>query len=191
MNRDTIYVVICTNMIVHRRLNRAFTEALNAFENLVVESGPLPGLPTYIGDPWQPESMRFVMTEHMLNRSLRMDDTQPQPSDQIMPALSDTPLMSHVNISVIGAVHAGKTAIIRALEKTLLAEGIPVDRIERYSMDGPNGDPVMTPEQERECVDRMQARKVMFLFHQPKRTSSCDAIMGRCGLKPKPRTEEL
>lgn len=191
MNNDTIYVVICTEMFIHRRLNRIFTDALNAFENLAVESGPMPGLPTYVGDPWNPEHMRFVMTEHMFNKPLRMDGNLPPISDQIKPAISDTPLLGHVHISVIGAIHSGKTAVIRALEKTLQAEGISPDRIERHSLDGPSGDAVLTPEEEQACIDRMQSRKVMILFQQAKRTSACDAVMARCGLKPIRKSEEL
>lgn len=182
MNRDTIYVAIHTHLFIHARLNQLFTEALEKFDNLAVESGPLPGLPTYAGEPWQPAVMRFIMTEHMLSRPFRLDESQPEISSDIRPVVPDSPLPHQINIAIIGAVHAGKTAIVRALEKALLGDEVKPEHIERYSLDGVAGDPVLTPEQEQECIERMHARRVVLLFPKLRRTTSCDALMTRSGL---------
>lgn len=182
MNRDTIYVIITTHLIVHRHMNYLFTEALTPHK-LEVTSGRRPGLPTFVGDAYSPETLRFNISEHVMQSPLRMEPEHPQRPLRIMPAISDTPMQGQINIAVVGATHSGKTAIIRALEAALIADGVPGTNIQRYSLDYPHKDPELPAEQLHECLANMLTRKVVILFQGPKRMTDVAALMERCGHK--------
>jgi polynucleotide 5'-kinase involved in rRNA processing len=182
MNRDTIYIVITTNMYIHRKLLAMFTRALKPFE-LEVEAARTPQIPTYASSYFNRDTLKVVISEHMSQYPLRMEPDHPQPAHRIIPPVPDTPFTDHVNIAVIGSVHSGKTSVQELLQNTLLANGIPVDNILLHSLDHGIGPRLLSLEEQADCIRKMPARKIMFLFQSPKRATDASALMERCGVR--------
>jgi hypothetical protein len=182
MNRDTIYIVITTNMYIHRKLLAMFTRALKPFD-LEVEAARTPQTPTYAYSGFDRDTIKVVISEHMAQYPCRMDSTHPDPAHRIIPPIPDTPFTDHVNIAVIGGVHSGKTSVQELLQNTLLANGVPVDSILLHSLDHGIGPRLFSLEEQADCIRQMQARKIMFLFQNPKRATDTSALMERCGVR--------
>jgi hypothetical protein len=180
MNLDTIYVVITTHLSIHRRLDQMFTEALVTPHKLVLESGALPGLARCTDDSYNRDKMRFIFSEHMSRFPLMMEPNHPEPAARIQPAICDTPNPFEVHVAVIGRIHSGKTAIIRELENTLIADGIPREHITRQSLDYTSTDPEWSAKQQAECLANMATRKVVILFQHPRRFTDPNELFTRC-----------
>ncbi|ARV77467.1 hypothetical protein FDI21_gp244 [Pseudomonas phage Noxifer] len=183
MNADTIYVVIVANRIIQRRLSKLFNAALACHDLNVTESS-VPGLPTFIEDPYNRETMRFQFSEHALRLPMVAVCARNEGHEDIVtPPIPDTPFHSQVFISVVGTIHSGKTAVIRELENALKRDEIPEDRICRYTLDYPSDDAVLTTEQHIESIANMRARNIVLLYQPPRRMTHMKDVFTNCGYK--------
>jgi hypothetical protein len=189
MQESVIYVVITTHLLIHRRLLNLFTGAMQKHPNIDTNAGPLPGLPTYTGDPYDRNSMQFVFSEHLTTQPLMMDTTEGERPNRVMPAIPYAPLGHQVLISVLGRTHTGKTTVIRELEAALLEDEVPANHIQRFTLDHPSPDIDLSSPDNATCIARMKARRIVFLFQKPQRDSDLTDVLMRCGATKRPTQE--
>jgi len=192
MQESVIYVVITTHLPINRRLLSLFTASLQQHPGLEISAGPVPGTPTFVDDPYDRRNMRFVFSEHIAAIDLTLiDESAASESmrNRIMPAVPDAPVGKQVLISVIGRVHCGKTAVIRELARALRHDDINAGNITRYTLDHPESDPALTPEENAACIAKMSARRIVFLFQKPRRETDLSDLLMQCGATKQPSKE--
>ncbi|MNF62688.1 hypothetical protein D3C85_838110 [compost metagenome] len=183
MQDDTITIVVATQQPIYRQLIELINKTLRYQHGLEVEVGPKPGMPTFVGAPGL-RNMHVTLTEHMVNRPLQMDVNHLAVEEiRICPPVATTVLggQDGVQISVIGAVHSGKSSVMQALRQALIEDGMPPENIRLCSFDPFTPD--FSIDEIKDCIARMSARKVHLLFMRAARMGYYSDMIPLCGIR--------